>query len=312
MSTTNRHGAAGSLVFNLHTYDPSHFDDETRRLLRATIDWFVNQGKERLLRDYRDCRWYATFLEFVAKERVFADMGTPARDKPWDTSRISAFSEILAFYGLDYWYAWQVTILGLGPIWQSENASARSRAAQRLDNGEVFAFGLSEREHGADIYTTDMVLSPDGEGGFRATGGKYYIAEFGGQAEGFTTLMLTAAPDSDQQLDLDVRLALGSCSRWWCTRSWSGPRAGSAYRARSRRARHDLRGLCPGLLGTRGRAARQGVHRCPTAVGTGPRAQARYRHWQVRAGMGAGRGALRRVPDEPMTVAIGREQSPWR
>ena len=181
MSTTNPHGAAGSLLFNPHTYDPSHFDDETRRLLRATIDWFEHRGKERLLEDYRDCVWYADFLEFVAKERLFAKMGTPAReangdrDKRWDTSRISAFSEILAFYGLDYWYAWQVTILGLGPIWQSENASARSRAAQWLDGGAVFAFGLSEREHGADIYTTDMVLTPDGEGGFRATGGKYYI-----------------------------------------------------------------------------------------------------------------------------------------
>ena len=76
---------------------------------------------------------------------------------------------------MDYWYAWQVTILGLGPIWQSDNAWARRRAAQWLDDGAVFAFGLSEREHGADIYTTDMVLTPDGGGGFRATGGKYYI-----------------------------------------------------------------------------------------------------------------------------------------
>jgi hypothetical protein len=172
VSTTNRHGAAGSLLFNPHTYDPSHFDDETRRLLRATIDWFEHRGKERLLEDYRDCVWYADFLEFVAKERLFAKMGTPAREangdrgKRWDTSRISAFSEILAFYGLDYWYAWQVTILGLGPIWQSENATARSRAAQWLDNGAVFAFGLSEREHVADIYTTDMLLTPAGEGGF--------------------------------------------------------------------------------------------------------------------------------------------------
>ena len=38
----------------------------------------------------------------------------------------------------------------------------------------MFAFGLSEREHGADIYETDMVLTPDGDG-FRANGGKYYI-----------------------------------------------------------------------------------------------------------------------------------------
>jgi acyl-CoA dehydrogenase len=172
---------AESLLFNPHTYDPSHFDDVTRRLLRATIDWFEHLGKETLLQNYRECVWYADFLEFVAKEHLFAKLGTPAReangdrDKRWDTSRISAFSEILAFYGVDYWYAWQVTILGLGPIWQSDNASARRRAAQWLDDGAVYAFGLSEREHGADIYTTDMVLTPDGGGGFRATGGKYYI-----------------------------------------------------------------------------------------------------------------------------------------
>jgi len=181
VNAREQHGDAESLLFNPHTYDPSHFDDVTRRLLRATIDWFEHLGKETLLQNYRECVWYADFLNFVAKEHLFAKMGTPAReangdrDKRWDTSRISAFSEILAFYGVDYWYAWQVTILGLGPIWQSDNAWARRRAAQWLDDGAVFAFGLSEREHGADIYTTDMVLTPDGGGGFRATGGKYYI-----------------------------------------------------------------------------------------------------------------------------------------
>jgi acyl-CoA dehydrogenase len=181
VNAREQHREAESLLFNPHTYDPSHFDDATRSLLRATIDWFEHRGKETLLRNYRECVWYADFLEFVAKEHLFAKMGTQAReangdlDKRWDTSRISAFSEVLAFYGLDYWYAWQVTILGLGPIWQSDNAWARSQAARWLDDGAVFAFGLSEREHGADIYTTDMLLTPNGGGGFRATGGKYYI-----------------------------------------------------------------------------------------------------------------------------------------
>jgi acyl-CoA dehydrogenase len=44
-----------------------------------------------------------------------------------------------------------------------------------LDAGGVAAFGLSERAHGADIYSTDMVLMADTHGGYRATGGKYYI-----------------------------------------------------------------------------------------------------------------------------------------
>ena len=74
-----------------------------------------------------------------------------------------------------YWYTWQVTILGLGPIWQSENTAARRRAAELLEGGAIFAFGLSEKEHGADIYSTDMVLTPDGDGGFAASGSKYYI-----------------------------------------------------------------------------------------------------------------------------------------
>jgi acyl-CoA dehydrogenase len=112
---------------------------------------------------------------------VFATLLTPARDadgapgKRWDTARNAVFNEILGFYGLPYWYAWQVTILGLGPIWQSDNDLARARAARLLNDGAVFAFGLSEREHGADVYSTDMILTPDGEGGFRASGGKYYI-----------------------------------------------------------------------------------------------------------------------------------------
>jgi len=111
----------------------------------------------------------------MASEKAFATFLTPGSlGGRWDTARICAFGELLAFYGLGYWYAWQVTILGLGPVWQSDNEAAKSRAAQILQQGGVFAFALSEKAHGADIYSTDMVLTPDGEG-FRANGSKYYI-----------------------------------------------------------------------------------------------------------------------------------------
>jgi acyl-CoA dehydrogenase len=168
-------------LLNPASYDAGEFDSATQRLLRATIDWFEAKGKVRLTTETLGDTWYADFVEFLAGERAFATLLTPARDaggdpdKRWDTSRNAVFNEILGFYGLPYWYAWQVTILGLGPVWQSENVAARRRAAQLLEDGALFAFGLSEREHGADIYSTDMVLTPDGEGGFRANGGKYYI-----------------------------------------------------------------------------------------------------------------------------------------
>jgi alkylation response protein AidB-like acyl-CoA dehydrogenase len=168
-------------LLNPHTYDPAQFDDETRRLLRATVDFFESRGKKELVTSYNNRTWYGDFLDFAAKEGLFAAFLTPAADaaddphRRWDTARNAALSEILGFYGLGYWYTWQVTVLGLGPVWQSGNAAARAHAAELLADGHVMAFGLSERSHGADIYSTDMVLTPDGAGGFRADGSKYYI-----------------------------------------------------------------------------------------------------------------------------------------
>ncbi|GAA2135448.1 acyl-CoA dehydrogenase [Kitasatospora kazusensis] len=168
------------MLFNPRTYDPVQFDEPTRRLLRATVDWFESRGKKALIDTYVDRAWYGDFLEFAAKEGLFAEFLTPASaadtdGKRWDTARIAELNEILGFYGLGYWYTWQVTILGLGPVWQSENEAVRARAAKLLTEGHVMAFGLSERSHGADIYSTDMILTPDGEGGFTASGSKYYI-----------------------------------------------------------------------------------------------------------------------------------------
>lgn len=173
------------LLFNPNTYDPRQFDPGTRRQLRALIDWFEERGKARLLQDDLDAVWVSDFLDFVKRERIFATFLTPSEfglgddNKRWDTSRNAALSEILGFYGLSYWYAEQVTILGLGPIWQSDNIKAKQRAADQLEDGGVMAFALSEREHGADIYNTDMILTPaggDDEGVvYRATGKKYYI-----------------------------------------------------------------------------------------------------------------------------------------
>jgi acyl-CoA dehydrogenase len=173
------------LLFDPNSYHPSHFDPETRRQLRAVIDWFEGRGKARLLRDDLEAAWVSDFLDFIKQERIFATFLTPSEygggdaNKRWDTSRNAALSEIFGFYGLSYWYAEQVTILGLGPIWQSDNIKAKERAAAQLEAGGVMAFALSEREHGADIYNTDMLLTPahdDDEGVvFRASGEKYYI-----------------------------------------------------------------------------------------------------------------------------------------
>ncbi|MDX8052497.1 acyl-CoA dehydrogenase family protein [Lentzea sp. BCCO 10_0798] len=165
------------MLLDPNHYDPAHLDDETRRLLRATVDWFEARGKRQLIADAQDKVWYTEFLDFVKREKLFATFCTPASvdgTKRWDAARNAAFSEVLGFYGLQYWYAWQVTVLGLGPIWMSGNEKAKQKAAALLDSGAVFAFGLSEKEHGADVYSTDMIVTKT-ETGYTATGSKYYI-----------------------------------------------------------------------------------------------------------------------------------------
>ena len=160
-----------------------HLEPRDREAIEATIAWFEERGKVALKDADREHRWYSDYLEFQAQEGIFSRFLTPERDgggdpeRRWDTQRICAFNEVSAFYGLAYWYTWQVTILGLGPIFMSENEAARERGRRGCSqDGEIFAFGLSERAHGADIYSTDMVLTPEASGeGWRANGGKYYI-----------------------------------------------------------------------------------------------------------------------------------------
>jgi len=156
----------------------THPDPRLNEILRKTIAFFEAKGKKRLKEDDFNRVWYSDFLDFVKQERIFATLLTPAgygaADCRWDTSRLVAFNELLGFYGLCYWYAWQVTILGLGPIWMSDNEELKRRAARLLEEGGIFAFGLSEKEHGADIYASDMLLVPQGEGSYVARGDKYY------------------------------------------------------------------------------------------------------------------------------------------
>ncbi|MBI5651420.1 MAG: acyl-CoA dehydrogenase [Chloroflexi bacterium] len=167
------------ILLNPKQHQRHYPDARSREMMLQTIQFFEGKGKQKLKADDRERTWYADFLEFQKREKIFADLLTPPAygdaDARWDTWRNCEFNEILAFYGLAYWYTWQVSILGLGPIWQSPNEELKQRAAQLLREGQVFAFGLSERAHGADIYSTEMSLARQSDGTYRANGEKYYI-----------------------------------------------------------------------------------------------------------------------------------------
>ena len=174
------------LLFDPNTYDPQQFDAETRRLLRATIDWFEGQGKKRILDDDLAAQGLRDFVEFVKRENLLATFSRRRvrRRQPGQAlgrraqRRARRDPRLLRAHLLVHRAGHHP---GLGPIWQSENKDAKLKAADDLEAGQVMAFGLSEREHGADVYNTDMVLTPASEKDrangilYRATGEKYYI-----------------------------------------------------------------------------------------------------------------------------------------
>lgn len=166
-------------ILNPKNVDYSYLDEKSKNLMLKTIEFFENKGLANVKKDDHDRAWYGDFLEFVKKEQAFSILMTPSGygdgDSRWDTARICEFNEILGFYGLAYWYTWQVSMLGLGPIWMSNNESIKEKTAKLLQDGEIFAFGLSEKEHGADLISSEVRLRSDGNGGYLASGKKYYI-----------------------------------------------------------------------------------------------------------------------------------------
>ena len=163
------------MILNPRENKYEYLDEKSRSIMLKTIEFFENKGKAKLKSDYHEKVWYADFIEFLKKEKVFATLLTPSAHGGegcrWDTYRNCAFNEILGFYGLPYWYTWQVTILGLGPIWMGANEAVKAKTARLLEEGGIFAFGLSEKGHGADLYSSEMSLTPWERGDMLPTAG---------------------------------------------------------------------------------------------------------------------------------------------
>jgi len=158
-----------------------HLDPRSREIMLKTIEFFEKKGKQQLKKCSHEYIWYDDFLQFVKENKVFSTLLTPDKyadgdpDTRWDTYRNCDFNEILGFYNLSHWYTWQVSILGLGPIFMGYNEDVKKKTAQLLKDGAIFAFGLSEKAHGADLYSSDMTLTPLADNKYVADGGKYYI-----------------------------------------------------------------------------------------------------------------------------------------
>lgn len=167
------------MLLNPKKYHKPFKDEATNELFMKTIEFFENKGLKSIKEDDEDLRWCDDFLQFNKEAGAYATLLTPAGygdpDARFDMYRIAKYNEILGFYGLSYQYNYQVTILGLGPIWLGDNEEVKKKTGQLLKEGGIFAFGLSEKEHGADLYSNEMQLIANEDGTYTAKGDKYYI-----------------------------------------------------------------------------------------------------------------------------------------
>ncbi|MCG9777044.1 acyl-CoA dehydrogenase family protein [Photobacterium damselae] len=167
------------MLFNPQKHNFHYKDQETQQLMQKVIDFFEAKGLKSIKKDWHDKVWNYEFVDFMRENQVLATLMTPEGygdpSARWDTYRNTKFAEIIGFYGITYWYTFQVSMLGVAPVWLGSNEKLKHKAAQLLQEGHVCAFGLSEKEHGADIYSSEMKLVDKGNGYFEGSGSKYYI-----------------------------------------------------------------------------------------------------------------------------------------
>ncbi len=159
--------------------DRNYPDARSKEIMLKTIEWFENKGLKKQKEQFHSREFSQDFADFVKKERIFETLFLPKgygdADQYYSTYRMYEFSEILGFYGTAYWYMFHVSTLGLDPVFLGDNEEAKQKAVQTLRDNPLCAFGLSEKEHGADIYSTEMKLYPQPDGTYLANGSKYYI-----------------------------------------------------------------------------------------------------------------------------------------
>lgn len=154
-------------------------DANTQDIMIKTIEFFENKGLKAIREDHKFYRWQDDWVKYQANHQIFSTLLTPEgygdKDSRFDLSRVCEMSEILGFYGEAYQYPFQVSILGIGPIWMGDNEEQKLELAEQLKEGHFFAFGMSEKDHGADLYSNKATVTPVGDGSYVANGNKYYI-----------------------------------------------------------------------------------------------------------------------------------------
>jgi acyl-CoA dehydrogenase len=147
--------------------------------IRLLVDFFQLKGLAALKKEDRDEVWYQDWIDFQAKNGLYASLLSPKqysnRGHQFSLRRLARLLEIFTYFGPAQAYSLHVSFLGLFPILVSSNENLKREAIAKLEAGSLFAFGVSEKSHGADVFASEMTVTQTSDGSLTAEGAKYYI-----------------------------------------------------------------------------------------------------------------------------------------
>jgi acyl-CoA dehydrogenase len=148
-------------------------------LIQKLVEFFRRKGVAALKEEDRREQWYEDWLAYQSQHGLYAALLTPkqysTRGGEWNLLKLTRFLEVFGYCSPAHGYSLQVSFLGLFSILMGTNSALKQEAIAELERGGLFAFGVSEKNHGADLLANEFSIKEIAPGRFIANGKKYFI-----------------------------------------------------------------------------------------------------------------------------------------
>jgi acyl-CoA dehydrogenase len=174
------------------------------------VEFFERKGLSALKDEDQREQWYEDWLSYQAEHRLYASVLSPKQfsslGHELNLLTLTRFIELFAYFSPGHGYSLQVSFLGLFSILMGTNAALKQEAVAALEAGGVFAFGVSEKDHGSDLLANELTVREVASGQYLANGSKYYIGN--ANAATIISVLATKLDQSGARRDKRAPLAL--------------------------------------------------------------------------------------------------------
>ncbi|MGA2583271.1 MAG: acyl-CoA dehydrogenase [Tepidisphaeraceae bacterium] len=147
--------------------------------LQKLVEFFEKKGLAAIKAEDQSQQWYEDWISYQTTHRIYASLISPKEfstlGHELDLLKLTRFLEVFGYFSAAHGYSLHVSFLGLFAILMGSNNELKKEAVASLESGGLFAFGISEKEHGSDLLGNEFTVASAGPDRFIANGKKYYI-----------------------------------------------------------------------------------------------------------------------------------------